>query len=120
MIVKDALSAAAISQIYGKYSEMADIYAKTIGILFLGTPHKSTDRLSLEDVFAKAAIIEMKRTDEAFVELMKKNVELWAAPKDDFVAFSRDMSVVCVRELIPVSTPTMSAVSLQQIFDVLG
>ncbi|KAF3000395.1 hypothetical protein E8E14_000165 [Neopestalotiopsis sp. 37M] len=109
MIVKDALSAAAISQIYGKYSEMADIYAKTIGILFLGTPHKSTDRLSLEDVFAKAAIIEMKRTDEAFVELMKKNVELWAAPKDDFVAFSRDMSVVCVRELIPVSTPTMSA-----------
>ncbi|ETS79004.1 hypothetical protein PFICI_08857 [Pestalotiopsis fici W106-1] len=108
MIVKEALSAAAVSQIYGKYSEMADIYTKTIGILFLGTPHRSTERLSLEDVFAQAAVIEMKRSDEAFVQLIKKRVESWATPKDDFVAFSRDMSVVCVRELIPVTTPTMS------------
>lgn len=110
MILKDALSTTAISAIYGgKYSEPASIFARTIGVLFLGTPHRATEKLTLGDVFAKAAAIEMKRPDEAFLELIKGTVDKWAVPKDDFRAISRDLSVVCLRELIPITTPTMSA-----------
>lgn len=109
VILKDALSAVAVSQVYGKSADVGNIYASTIGVVFLGTPHKGVGKKPLVDTIAKTAQLELRQQDEAFAQIIRDHVHLLTSQRDEFVLMSRDISVVCVRELYPY-TP-MSLVS---------
>jgi hypothetical protein len=94
--------------VFGKYSDSGNIYARTAGIVFLGTPHKGNERQPLEDVVANAAALELHRPDEAFTRLIKKYLEVFTSQRDEFIVISRDLSVVCVREILPTTTSSVS------------
>ncbi|KAH8198316.1 hypothetical protein TruAng_007518 [Truncatella angustata] len=106
-IVKEALSAAAVSQVFGKYSDSGNVYARTAGIVFLGTPHRGNQRQTMEDVIVGTTALELGRPDETGARLIKKHLEVLTSQRDEFLAISRDLLVVCVRETLPTTTSFM-------------
>lgn len=110
-IVKDALSTSAVSQVFGKHTnEFGNIYSKTRGIIFLGTPHRGSGRESLGSTIAAVAQMESRRQDDLFAQLVRENGELFETQRDEFILVSRDIHIVCVREQLPTPAGTVSTI----------
>jgi predicted alpha/beta hydrolase family esterase len=109
LIVKDALSTSAVSQVFGKHTdEFGNIYSKTRGIIFLGTPHRGSGRESLGNTIAAVAQMESRRQDDVFVQMVRENGDLFETQRDEFILVSRDIHVVCVREQLPTPAAMVS------------
>ena len=118
---RDALSTAAVSQVFGKHNEAGTIYTRTVGIVFLGTPHQGVGKRSLGDIVASVGQIETGKVsgskgdsgdvDEGskkLAELMRTGAETLDAQRDEFLLVSRDLHVVCVREVLPTQGVAVS------------
>ncbi|ORY57506.1 uncharacterized protein BCR38DRAFT_449277 [Pseudomassariella vexata] len=107
LVIKEALSTAATSQVFGKHTELGNIYNRTIGAIFLGTPHIGNRKQSLGDVVAAAAQVEYQRANPRLFQLLRDNNDLFENQREEWAMCSRDMQVVCVREQLPTPTGGM-------------
>ncbi|KAH8883762.1 hypothetical protein GQ53DRAFT_752783 [Thozetella sp. PMI_491] len=109
LIIKQALSTAAISRIYGNgvHAELGTIYARTIGVIFLGTPHIATSGHTLGETVADALHISPQRPTPALLGWLSEQSELLMKIHEDFVLFTRDIPVVCIRETRPTRDGSM-------------
>ncbi|TLD17880.1 uncharacterized protein PgNI_00082 [Pyricularia grisea] len=103
LIVKDALSTTAVSQVFGKRSELGSIYPRTVGVIFLGTPQKGHGRQTLAQCAAIAARLDCAggpggQMDDAFFRIMADSNDALETHRGEFALISRDLPVVCVRE----------------------
>ncbi|TLS20914.1 uncharacterized protein PpBr36_10715 [Pyricularia pennisetigena] len=107
LIVKDALSTTAVSQVFGKRSELGSIYPRTVGVIFLGTPQKGHGRQTLAQCAAIAARLDSAggaggagggHMDDAFFRIMADSNDALETHRGEFALISRDLPVVCVRE----------------------
>jgi hypothetical protein len=102
LIVKDALATTAVSQVFGKRSELGSIYPRTVGAVFLGTPHKGHGRQALSELAVLAARLDSANgkgdLDEMFLQVMGEANELLETQRGEFALVSRDLPVICVRE----------------------
>ncbi|KAI1337720.1 hypothetical protein F5Y15DRAFT_407920 [Xylariaceae sp. FL0016] len=100
-IVKDALATIATSQVFGKHVDLGRIYPRTVGIIFLGTPHRGVGRQTLGEAVAAVAQIETRRRHDQFTQMAKNN-ELLETQRGEFILVSRDIHVVCARGVLPM------------------
>lgn len=102
LIVKDALATTAVSQVFGKRSELGSIYPRTVGAIFLGTPHKGHGRQSLSELAVLCARLDSighkGELDPNFLQMMAEANELLETQRGEFALVSRDLPVICVRE----------------------
>ncbi|CAJ2505786.1 Uu.00g131800.m01.CDS01 [Anthostomella pinea] len=100
-LLQDALGTIATSQVFGKHSELGRLYPRTVGIVFLGTPHKSVGRQSFGEAVATVAQVETSASKEYFEGLASCS-DAFEQSRDEFMLVSRDIQVVCVRGLLPM------------------
>lgn len=108
MIIKEALVAAAMSRIYGAHVELGNIFPRTIGCVFLGTPHVRSGKRSLGECMAATALLSPSPPPIQLLRAFKENSSTFENQHATFLMISRDIRVVCVREKVP-STITVSA-----------
>ncbi|KAI0380994.1 hypothetical protein F5Y04DRAFT_89449 [Hypomontagnella monticulosa] len=108
LVVKEALNTAALSRIYGSHVELGNVYPRTIGCVFLGTPHVRSGKRPLGECIALTALLSPSMPTPQLLRALKDNEKAFENQHSTFLMISRDIRVVCVREKLP-STITASA-----------
>ncbi|KAK8125950.1 uncharacterized protein PG998_001709, partial [Apiospora kogelbergensis] len=98
IVVKEALTTAAMSRIYGSHNDLGDIYPKTKGIIFLGTPHQRTGKRSFGECVALTAQISLRSPNDPLLRSLAENSGFFENQHGTFQMISRDIRVVCMRE----------------------
>ncbi|KAM7211892.1 hypothetical protein V8F06_012734 [Rhypophila decipiens] len=99
LVVKAALIAA---NGYGKnerFPELGAVYEATIGVLFMGTPHRGSSREEdLGQVAKLAATITMHDVNSQLLRTLAPNSHILEEQRDAFTTISKDLDVVCFWE----------------------
>ncbi|KAI2626455.1 hypothetical protein GGR54DRAFT_591031 [Hypoxylon sp. NC1633] len=101
LIIKEALVTAAMSRIYGAHVELGNVYPRTIGCIFLGTPHVRSGKRSLGDCIAATALLSPSAPSLQLLRTLKDSEKAFENQHSTFLMISRDIRVVCVRERLP-------------------
>ncbi|ORY59728.1 uncharacterized protein BCR38DRAFT_326985, partial [Pseudomassariella vexata] len=107
LIIKEALVTAAMSRVFGSHNELGNVYPRTVGVLFLGTPHTNSGKQSLGDVVATAAQLSFRPPSLQLVRVLRDSTDVFESQRDSFILVSRDIQIVCVRELLKTPMGTM-------------
>jgi hypothetical protein len=95
LVVKEALiKAAGYNNKTDQHPSRSDIFAKTIGIIFMGTPHRG----GLEE-----AKFSLRLGNDHFklLQTLRVNSDTLEDQQKDFITISSGISVVCMREELP-------------------
>ncbi|KAK4216305.1 hypothetical protein QBC37DRAFT_456012 [Rhypophila decipiens] len=99
LVVKAALIAA---NGYGKnerFPELGAVYEATIGVLFMGTPHRGSSREEdLGQVAKLAATITMHDVNSQLLRTLAPDSHILEEQRDAFTTISKDLDVVCFWE----------------------
>lgn len=102
LVVKDALIEAASNKCHQRDLSLPKIYTETKGVIFLGTPHRGSDKESLGDLMAKAAGVGLRRPNTQLLQSLRTDSHVFEKQRDQFITVSRDFLVRCVREELPM------------------
>ncbi|KAK8119693.1 uncharacterized protein PG998_004319 [Apiospora kogelbergensis] len=111
IVVKEAISTAAISRIYGNgaHTGVATIYAHLIGIMFLGTVHLAIPGQSIGQTLAEVSRLNPHHENSTLSSFMEAQSDFFEKVVTDFNLFTRDVQIVCILEDRP--TPSGQMVS---------
>ncbi|KAI1777646.1 hypothetical protein F4818DRAFT_320576 [Hypoxylon cercidicola] len=101
LVIKEALNTAAMSRIYGAHVELGNVYPRTIGCIFLGTPHVRSGKRSLGECLAATALLSPASPSHQLLRSLRDNDKTFENQHATFLMISRDIRVVCVREKLP-------------------
>lgn len=116
LLIKEALVTAALSRIYGAHAELGNVYPRTIGCIFLGTPHTRSGKRSLGDCVAATAVLSPTMPAPSLLRGLRDSNQLLETQHSTFLLVSRDIKVVCIREKLP----TTITASIDTIHDANG
>ncbi|KAI1810736.1 hypothetical protein GGS20DRAFT_155822 [Poronia punctata] len=116
LLIKEALVTAALSRVYGSHAELGNIYPRTIGCLFLGTPHTRSGKRTLGDCVAATAVLSPSMPSSSLLRALRDSNQLLEAQHSTFLLMSRDIKVICFREKLP----TTITASIDMIHDANG
>ncbi|KAI0599515.1 hypothetical protein F4775DRAFT_550210 [Biscogniauxia sp. FL1348] len=106
LLVKEALVTAAMSRIYGSHVELGNVYPRTIGCIFLGTPHMRSGKRSLGDCVATTALLSPAMPGAQLLRVLRDCDPIFEHQHSTFLMVSRDIRVICLRERIPTMITT--------------
>ncbi|KAI0975557.1 hypothetical protein F4678DRAFT_483832 [Xylaria arbuscula] len=112
LLVKEALVTAALSRIYGAHAELGNVYPRTIGCIFLATPHTRSGKRTLGDCVAATAVLSPAMPSPSLLRGFRDSNQLLETQHSTFLLVSRDIKVVCIREKLP-TTITASIDTIQ-------
>ncbi|KAI5864559.1 hypothetical protein GGS23DRAFT_604182 [Durotheca rogersii] len=101
LIIKEALVTAAMSRIYGAHVELGNVYPRTIGCVFLGTPHVRSGKRSLGECIAATALLSPTMPSPQLLRSFKESDKAFENQHSTWLMISRDTRVVCIREKFP-------------------
>ena len=104
LVVKEALVTAAMSRIYLGQHELGNVYPKTVGVIFLGTPHTNSGKQTMGEVVAMAAQMSARTPSSQLLRLLRESSEVFENQRDTFALISRDIQVICVAERLSMPT----------------
>ncbi|KAI0390727.1 hypothetical protein F5Y17DRAFT_461513 [Xylariaceae sp. FL0594] len=116
LLVKEALATAGASRIYGSHTELGNVYPRTAGCIFLGTPHLRSGKQTVGDCAAATAILSPSMPSPTLIRTLKECDKLLDYQHNSFTLVSRDIKVVCIREKLP----TTITASIDTIHDTNG
>ncbi|KAI1374940.1 hypothetical protein F4677DRAFT_148348 [Hypoxylon crocopeplum] len=111
LVIKEALVTAAMSRIYGAHVELGNVYPRTIGCIFLGTPHVRSGKRSLGECIAAAALLSPSTPNSQLLRSLRDSDKVFENQHSTFLMISRDIRVVCVREKLPSTVAASTEVA---------
>lgn len=99
--MKAALIKSAAYNSHKRHPTLGEIYANTIGVIFLGTPHRGSDKESLGEVVANVAKLSFRQPNKQLLATLKTDSDILENQRDHFTTISSNLSIVCIREELP-------------------
>ncbi|KAH0533863.1 hypothetical protein FGG08_007514 [Glutinoglossum americanum] len=103
LVIKQALIKSAEYNSHGRHPTLGEIYASTKGVIFLGTPHRGSDKESLGEVVSKVAKFFFRQPNEQLLQTLKPDSHILENQRDQFTTISKDLPIVCIREELPTA-----------------
>ncbi|KAI0896096.1 hypothetical protein F4806DRAFT_51141 [Annulohypoxylon nitens] len=101
LVIKEALITSDSYHNHGRHPSRAEIYAKTIGIIFMGTPHQGSPKESYGDIVANIAHLSLRQPNKQLLQILRPDSHVLEKQRNDFATISDEMSIVCLREELP-------------------
>ena len=79
------------------------IYKHTRGVIFLGTPHRGSDKTGYADVITNIASAALHKPNKKLVQVLRQDSEILEAQRASFSAISKDIPLACIYETRPVA-----------------
>jgi len=86
-----------------RHEDRGSIYSATIGVLFLGTPHRGSSKEGFGQLVALAAKATFHDPNMQLLGTLAENSHILEKQRDEFVTISKDLEVVCFYEELPMS-----------------
>lgn len=77
------------------------IYSCTKGVVFLGTPHRGSDKVGLADIISCVAKVALRQPSHHLIRILAENSDILERQRSSFASISERMSLVCLYEEIP-------------------
>ncbi|KAE8454517.1 hypothetical protein EG329_000140 [Mollisiaceae sp. DMI_Dod_QoI] len=103
LVVKEALIKSAAYHNHGRHVALGEIYASTIGVIFLGTPHRGSSQATFGEVVTNIAKLSIRQPNEQLLQTLRPDSHILENQRDQFTTISKDLSIVCIREELPTS-----------------
>lgn len=83
--------------------KLGNTYAYTRSVVFLGTPHRGSDKTGYAEVITRIASAALRQPNKRLVDILKQDSEVLEAQRSSFSAISKEMPVACICETKPVT-----------------
>ncbi|KAI9778144.1 MAG: hypothetical protein M1839_008353 [Geoglossum umbratile] len=103
LVIKQALIKSAGYNSHGRHPTLGEIYASTKGVIFLGTPHRGSDKEGLGEVVSKVAKFSFRQPNEQLLQTLRPDSHILENQRDQFTTISKDLPIVCIREELPTA-----------------
>ncbi|KAI1214744.1 uncharacterized protein F4807DRAFT_7560 [Annulohypoxylon truncatum] len=101
LVVKEALITSDNYRNHNRHPTRGAIYAKTIGVIFMGTPHQGSSKESYGEIVANIAYMSFRQPNKQLLRTLKPYSHVLEKQRNDFTTISNEMSIVCIREELP-------------------
>jgi protein SERAC1 len=101
LVIKETLIKSAAYQSHDRHPTLGEIYTHTKGIIFLGTPHRGSDKENLGEVITQVAKHLLLQPNKQLLQTLQYNSHILENQRDQFTTISKDIHVVYIREEIP-------------------
>ncbi|KAK3984467.1 hypothetical protein QBC44DRAFT_388270, partial [Cladorrhinum sp. PSN332] len=101
LVIKDAIILANDHDKNDGFREFSEIFTSTIGVIFLGTPHRGSGLESLGQVVAKIAKAAWKQPNSELLRTLSTDSHVLEKQRDQFDRVSKDLEIVCFAEQLP-------------------
>ena len=108
LVIKEALIRSAEYLNAHQDDYLGAIYKDTKGVIFMGTPHRGSDKFSLGDVVAKAANVAWRQPNQALLNTLAQDSDVLEHQNKSFDTKSSSMTLVCLYEEIPTAIGMVS------------
>lgn len=88
---------------HGRFPNLAEIYENTKGIVFLGTPHRGSDKASMANIIGNLGSLVLRQPNKQLLEALYPNSGTLENLRDGFATISEDMRIICVQEEKPTA-----------------
>jgi len=85
-------------KMYERHVDWGSIYSATIGVLFLGTPHRGSSEEPVGQMVAIAAKVALHDPNFQLLGTLAENSHILEKQRGDFVTISKDLEIVCFYE----------------------
>jgi hypothetical protein len=84
------------------------IYSCTAGVVFLGTPHRGSDKVGLAKLVSNVAKVAFRQPNNNLVHNLDEDSDALERQRDSFTSISKDMPLVCLFEELPTGIGLVS------------
>jgi hypothetical protein len=84
------------------------IYSCTAGVVFLGTPHRGSDKVGLAKLVSNVAKVAFRQPNNNLVHSLDEDSDALERQRDSFTSISKDMPLVCLFEELPTGIGLVS------------
>jgi protein SERAC1 len=98
LVIKEAIIQAASNEKHSRHEELGEIYSATIGVVFLGTPHRGSEKGALAQLVAPTAKVSLLNPNTQLLESLTVGSHFLDKQIDDFVTVSKNLDIVCFYE----------------------
>jgi len=84
------------------------IYSCTAGVVFLGTPHRGSDKVGLAKLVLNVAKVAFRQPNNSLVHNLDEDSDVLERQRDSFTSISKDMPLVCLFEELPTGIGLVS------------
>lgn len=88
------------------------IYKYTNGVVFLGTPHRGSDKVGLGQIVANIAAFALRQPNEKLLKNLDKESDVLERQRRSFASISEKLPVVCLWEEKPMEIGIVSLLIL--------
>ncbi|KAI1741243.1 hypothetical protein F4680DRAFT_416200 [Xylaria scruposa] len=101
LVVKEALITSASYKAHERHPQHGKIYSNTIGVIFMGTPHRGSSKASHGDILVNIARLSLRQPNNQLLQNLRPDSHILEKQRNDFTTVSNDMAIVCIREELP-------------------
>ncbi|KAH6847170.1 hypothetical protein B0I37DRAFT_374407 [Chaetomium sp. MPI-CAGE-AT-0009] len=103
LVVKEALIKADNYNNHQRHRTLGDMFAKTTGVIFMGTPHRGSSQETYGDLLVKVAKVALRQPNDQLLQTLRPDSHILENQRGQFTTISSSISVVCIREELPTS-----------------
>lgn len=107
--MKEALITSGGYKTHRRHPALGEIYGSTIGVIFMGTPHRGSSKESYGDIAANVARLSLRQPNKQLLQTLKPDSQILEKQRDGFTTVSNDMAIVCIREELPTGVGMVRA-----------
>ncbi|KAK4211177.1 hypothetical protein QBC37DRAFT_19317 [Rhypophila decipiens] len=118
LVIKEAIIRAANSSTYGRDPRLGDIYSSTIGVIFMGTPHRGIPKATLGESAARlTARLLAAGSNMQVLGNLRPDSHALEKQLHDFVTVSSHIPVVCFYEELKTGRAGLIVPRASAVFD---
>ena len=87
---------------HGRDPRISGIYKATIGVIFLGSPHRGSDKTNLGHVAAGAAKALLLQPSRQLLKVLEKDSDVMEAQRRSFDLIRDHLYIACLYETMPL------------------
>ncbi|CAG8958691.1 hypothetical protein HYFRA_00011533 [Hymenoscyphus fraxineus] len=103
LVIKEALIRS--SEYLNNQQDMAlgSIFKYTSGVIFLGTPHRGSEKTGLGQIVATIAAVALRQPNDKLLKNLEKESDVLERQRRSFASISKNLPVVCLWEEKPMA-----------------
>ncbi|PMD40433.1 hypothetical protein L207DRAFT_633459 [Hyaloscypha variabilis F] len=101
IVIKEALVRSSEMQKNGQNPTLGAIYTCTSGVVFLGTPHRGSDKIGLAQVVSSIAKLALRQPNDKVLRNLAEDSDILERQRESFTTISSKMPLVCLHEELP-------------------
>lgn len=103
-----ALIKSAAYQSHVRHLSLGSIYHHTKGVIFLGTPHRGSDKTDLANIIASVAKFSLRQPNKRLVRALSRDSDVLENQREQFTTITRETPIICIREELPTAIGMVS------------